>query len=180
MDRRERLKLRESRSERQRRIWLILRYLVTYDSLSNSQDFYEFRENHSAYQQALEALRGEKPSRLEFDTAFRFCSLKFRKGECERNISSEEKQIALNWESNSINLPIILENVLESYKAYWGDMLTSYKKPSARINRLNYLVEKLEEFKTWPEIATVPDLVYKIEQLQVYFSNILKKEGINQ
>lgn len=175
MEQRERHRLRFARLERHNRIWLILRYFVTHEDLCNSQSFYEYRENLAEYQNAKKELDTSELTSSDFDIAFRFCDIKFKKGECERRITLQEKQIIYSGKEDDVNMANIIGGVIISYKEYWDEVLGSYKKESERKKRICYLVERLGEYKDWPELQGYPELVEKIVDLQKYYSGLIIK-----
>lgn len=172
MERRTRLQLREKRRIRQHKIWCILRFFISYQDLYCSQNFYEYRDNLKNYRDAISSLEKEDVMESDFRIAFRFCSIKNNTGKCDRAITQSEKEIALNWKDYKIDLSEVLFNVLVSFQDYWDEVVMSYKKPSARQNRIKYLIDKLEEFKTWPELKNISGLIAKISQLQRHYSEL--------
>lgn len=174
--RRARLELREHRRERHYYIWAILRYMVCYDELVNSTNFYDYRKALANYNESLDRLKEDPPAEVYFDIAFRFCQTEYYKRKCEHPITQEETLIVRNWRDKTIDPNIPLNKVIGSYQVYWDEVLASYKRPSARKDRLQYLIEKLEEFKMWPELKSAPGLTDKINDLQQHYSGLLEKE----
>lgn len=170
MERRERLKRRANRRLRQDRIWHILRVLTTYNDLYCSQNFYEYRDNLRSFNESIIALANANTTKRDYEIALRFCDFKFRRGKCGRSITQAEKDFLLSGKNIEVNCSEILKAVIASFRNYWEEVLISYKKASARKNRLNYLVDKLGEVKDWPEICNDIDAVKEISDLQAFYS----------
>lgn len=170
---RHRLKLREQRRERKYFIWEILRYMISRQELANSSDFYNLRKTLVDYNNSLERLNNDVPSNEHFEIAFRFCQSELYKGKCNHALTKDEMQIIRDWRTQTLNIKEILEKVANSYMEYWDEVLASYKRPSARTDRLKYLDEKLDEFSKWPEIQSIEGANNTIHQLRQHYSNML-------
>lgn len=170
MEKRGQLLLREKRRQRHHKIWCALRFLVSCDNLLCSHNFNDYRNNLKAYRQAVAYLEEEGVTKSDFVIAFRFCDVENKSGRCERGITQMEKEDALNWRSYDVNHVAILKQVLVLYQEYWDDVLASYKRQSARESRLKYLVENLEEVKSWPEIQDYTEIIEGVSHLQAYYS----------
>ena len=172
MDRRERRQLRERRRLRHYQVWCILRTVNSYSDLLNSQNFYEYRENLAAYNQSINTLKSENIEKESYETACRFCQIEYLKGKCNRHITLSEFEI-LKSGNLEIDEIILLKSVIDVFKDYWDATLASYQKDSARKNRLRYLVEKLEDFKSWPEICKYAQIVESLSSLQAYYQQLI-------
>lgn len=159
----------EARRERQGKVWAIFRYMNAYYDLLNSSDFYEYKASLSEFNESREKLKVEKPSKIHFDIAFRFCNIKNCIGECEYKLQDNDIIKVRKWKTDTINHSELIENVSKSYKEYWDEVLNSYKRHTARANRLKYLIEKLSEYKQWPELQVVPGAIEQIKILERHF-----------
>ena len=163
---RELLYKKENRRDRKHKIWVVLRYIAAYNDLLESSDFYSFQNNLIEYENAKEELGKSSPNDYSFRVAFRFCRIGYYYGACDKELTDKDIQDVLNWHTNTIDKYKIVENVLNSYKDYWDDVLASYKRPSARIKRLQYLVENLEGVSKLPFVQEYPDILTRVKDLQ--------------
>ena len=139
---------------------IYIRYIVKNDS----------RDNLRSFNESIIALANANITKRDYEIALRFCDFKFRRGKCDRSITQAEKDFLLSGKNIEVNCLEILKAVIVSFRNYWEDVLISYKKASARKNRLNYLVDKLGEVKDWPEICNDIDAVKEISDLQAFYS----------
>lgn len=175
-DRRKQLYTRDRRRKRHIRIWSVLRFMVTYNDLMNSENFYDFKTGKKAYEEAKGRMRKERVKENDIETAIRFCRMENFYGTCQYPLNNSEIEQLYKWQNIQINEKELLNNVIESYQSYWNEVLNSYKRPSARKNRLNYLVENLNEVLSLPYIQEYPDITEKIKALQhSYFVELTKQ-----
>lgn len=161
-----RLEKREERRKRHHSIWLVLRYMVTYKQLIQSSNFYDFKNNIADHKYAQGELRKAHPDGYPFEVAIRFCRMEYYYGTCDHQITDNDVKFILNWQSNIIDTHETLKNVLSAYKKHWDGVLVSYVRPSARIKRLQYLVENLEDMMDLPDIQEYPDILQDMKELQ--------------
>ena len=157
---------REERRNRQNKIWAILRYVLAYDNLLTSADFYSFYNNLTEYENAKQKLWESSPDDYSLRTAVRFCRLEYYNGVCDHELTEKDIKAIYNWQSITIDIHDILTKVLISYKEYWDDVLASYKRQSARIKRLRYLVDNLEDVSKSSYIQEYPDIIHGVKELQ--------------
>lgn len=167
--RRKRREMREKRMVRKRKIWAVLRYMVTYNHLMESSNFYSFNNNLIDHNHAKGEIRKLKPDKYSFDTAIRFCRMENYYGTCDYQLNDEDVNYIINWQSNSIDVNDALKNVLNSYKNYWDGVLSSYVRQSARKKRLQYLIEDLENIMNLPYIQEHPDVLQGVKELQIQY-----------
>lgn len=172
-DWRKKSQARERRMIRKRKIWAVLRYMVTYRYLMESSDFYSFKKNFSDHKFAKGTLRKLRPDDYSFDAAVRFCRMEYYYGTCDHQLTDDDVKFISNWQSNIIDTHDTLKNVLSAYKEHWDGVLASYVRPSARIKRLQYLVENLEEMMALPDIQEYPDIIQGIKELQKRYQSQL-------
>ena len=171
---RELLYKKEDRRNRKHNIWVVLRYIAAYNDLVDSSDFYSFQNNLTEYENAREELGKYSPNDYSFRVAFRFCRTEYYSGACDKELTDKDIRDVLNWHTNTIDKYKIAESVLNSYKDYWDGVLASYKRPSARIKRLHYLVENLEDVSKLPFIQEYPDILSRVKDLQGLYSSQLQ------
>jgi len=176
-DWRQRGKLREKRMIRKRKIWAVLRYMVTYLYFMKSSDFYSFKKNLIDHNHAKGELRKLHPDNYSFDAAIRFCRIENYYGTCDHQLTDNDVKYILNWQSNSIDTRDTLKNVLASYKEHWDSVLSSYVRPSARIKRLQYLIEDLENIMDLPDIQDYPDILQGVKELQRQYKSQLNESA---
>lgn len=160
------LEKREERRKRHHNIWLVLHYMVTYRQLIQSSNFYDFKNNIAAHKYAQGELRKAHPDSYSFEAAIRFCRMEYYYGACDHQITDNDVKLILNWQSNIIDTHGTLKSVLSAYKEHWDGVLASYVRPSARIKRLQYLVENLEDMMNLPDIQEYPDILQGMRELQ--------------
>ncbi len=170
---RDRLAVREKRTKRHGRVWAVLRIMTTYDSLMGSRNFYDLKNNMAKYNEAFGVMGKWHVEASDIETAIRFCRMENFYGICQRPISVQEVGEIYEWRNILINEDNLIARVLLSYKQYWDGVLDSYKRPSARKNRLAYLVDDLEEVMTLPMLQRHPDAIGKIRELQEHYSQQL-------
>lgn len=166
---RELLYKKEDRRNRKYKIWVVLRYIAAYNALVESSDFYSYHNNLIEYNNAREELSKSSPNEYSFRVAFRFCRIGYYSGACDKELTDKDIRDVLNWYASTIDKYKIVEHVLNSYKDYWDDVLASYKRPSARIKRLHYLVEYLEGVSNLSFIQEYPDILSRIKDLQGFY-----------
>ena len=66
----------------------------------------------------------------------------------------------------------LLNNVLSSFASYWKDVLDSYVRPSARINRINYLIQELANIREMKELQPYPIILSRIDRLQQQYNKM--------
>lgn len=174
-DSRKQLYTRDRRRKRHTRIWSVLRFMVTYNDLMNSKNFYDIRNGRKAHEEAKGRMRKEHVEENDIETAIRFCRMENFYGTCQYSLNNSEIEQLYKWQNIQISEKELLNNVLESYQSYWNEVLNSYKRPSARKNRLNYLIEDLDEVLSLPYIQEYPDITEKIKALQYSYSVELTK-----
>lgn len=167
---RKRLYTRDRRRKRHTRIWSVLRFMVTYNDLMNSRNFYDFRNGKKAHEEAKGRMRKEHVEKNDIETAIRFCRMENFYGTCHYSLNKSEIEQLYEWQNIMISEEELLNNVLVSYQSYWNGVLNSYKRPSARKNRLNYLIEDLDEVLSLPYIQEYPNVAERIKALQHSYS----------
>lgn len=176
-DWRERGKVLERKRIRKHKIWAVLRYMVTYQQIAQSSNFYDYKKYISDFNYAKGELKKSHPDEYSFKAAIRFCQMEFYYGTCDHQLTDEEIKYILNWQTNTIDTHEILKSVLVSYKEYWDDVLASYIRPSARIKRLQYLVDNLEDVMNLPDVQEYPDILEGVKELQSQYQLQLNEKS---
>lgn len=168
-------KSKEQRQRKHTRIWTVLRFMTTYDQLINSKDFHNFEKNKDSYEEAFGRMRKEHIGTADIETAIRFCRLEHFYGICKHNLSSDEVNKIHQWRSITIEEEELLGNILKSYQAYWDNVLNSYKRPSARKNRLQYLIDDIEDILQLSFMQKYPTLIIKAKELQNHYTLLINE-----
>lgn len=173
----EKRELRYKKADKRERkliIWRVLRYMITYRDLSSSSNFYEYKNNLASHNHAVEELKTSKPDKYHLEAAIRFCQIEYLCGRCDYELTQEDIDLLENWETITIDNNRILNDILTSYKEYWDNVLDSYTRPSARIKRLQYLIQDLQEVMKMPFLQNTPNVLNNIKELQDYYQSLLK------
>ncbi len=62
----------------------------------------------------------------------------------------------------------------DDYEEYWDDVLENYNRPSAKRNRLQYLIESLDKDSEDP-MTDFPDVRAKLSNLRRKYNTILEE-----
>lgn len=165
---------RADKRERKLIIWRVLRYMITYRDLSSSSNFHEYKNNIASHNHAVEELKISKPDKYHLEAAIRFCQIEYLCGRCDYELTQEDIDLLENWETKTIDNNRILNDILTTYKEYWDNVLDSYTRPSARIKRLQYLIQDLQEVMKMPFLQNTPNVLNNIKELQDYYQSLLK------
>jgi hypothetical protein len=172
--RRKLLYAKDARRKWKNQVWAILRYIVTYRTLLDSTNFYNYKKNWDDHKQAIGTMKKMQPDDYCLNVAFRFCQMENYYGTCSHALTNEDIKYVRNWKDNNLTIEDILHIVTESYKTYWNNVLNSYVRPSARTKRLQYLVDDFEEIMALPDIQDHPKIIEQIKDLQ---SSYLSQSG---
>lgn len=141
----------------------------------HSENFYDLDKSIGDFQDSKARLFEEhySPTNEEIDTAIRFCTIGYTLGRCSHQLTLNEKYDIYHWETYFFNNLFIINNVADSFKTYWDDVLADYKRPSARLNRVNYLINHLNEMKEKETMQLLPNFEEKINELILYYQSLL-------
>lgn len=139
--------LHKSDVNRKKHVWAMLRFLKSIESVTTSENFYDLDKALCDFQNTKARLleKDYNPTKEEIEIAIRFCTISYAQGRCFHQLTSNEIYNVRDWETYYIYDSAIMDNTTTSFKAYWDSVLTNYKRPSAKINRINYLIEHLNE-----------------------------------
>lgn len=91
-------------------------------------------------------------------------------GICQRKLLDSDIELLYKWKEIIVDEDNLYAKVIQSYEVYWNKVLNAYKRQSAKKNRLNYLIDDLDEIMQLPDIQNRPDVLKKIKQLQNNFA----------
>lgn len=172
-NRQEYYKLREKRRRRHTQIWSVLRFMMTYRYLVNSNNFNYYEANLKSHKEAFGRTRKEHVDISQINAAIRFCQIEHYYGTCDYELSKDDINILKNIDTYTINEEIIMQKTLDSFKSYWDEVLSSYKRKSAYNNRLKRLIEDLDEQMTLPHVKKNEKIVANMRQLQQTYQQLL-------
>ena len=164
---------REANRTRKKHVWAVLNFISSIESITISKDFYDLEKSLSWFQNAKTMLFEDDyhPTSKEIDIAIRFCTISHAQGRCPHQLTSSEINDILNWESYYIDKSVIM-NVTASFKTYWDDVLANYKRPSAKINRINYLIDYLNKIKEKESLQQLPNYKEHIAKLISHYRSL--------
>lgn len=101
----------------------------------------------------------------------------------ENNINSivTEKELHFIKNPNLIKLDKkkLSNKALKYFFKYWDDILDSYKIKSARIKRIQYLINYIDQIKDKEYITNYPNIRVCLLEKQVYYQNLLHLDSIS-
>lgn len=174
-ERRKRIYARDKRSTRHRRVWSILRFMVTYQELMSAKNFYGIRDAIKSHKEAKGRMRKEHIEEYDIETAIRFCRMENHYDLCHHKLSQTDIDNLKNWRSFQINENELYVNVMSNYESYWRTTLNSYKRIYAKKDRLEYLIEDLEEIAGLPDIQEYTDVINRINLLKESYTKELNE-----
>ena len=163
---------RYDRLTRHKRIWAVLRFMKEFEKLNASENFYDMDKATANFSQAKERLYEEEftPNQEDISTAIRFCQYQYAIGSCAHGLSQDDIDRVYDWRSFSYDVHEILSNVGESFKVYWDNVITNYKRQSDKNKRKEYLVHHLNEMKEKDVFKNIPHSDELFKELIEYYS----------
>lgn len=152
----------------------LLHLIFVAEDVMFSENFYDLDKRIGDFLQARSEML-KKQIHLtsdEIDIVIRLCRFYHSKGICQHELSQPEIRNIHNWETYSFNDIFIINNVAASFKAYWDDVLAGYKRPSARLNKINYVINHLNKMKGKVTIQQLPNCEEKINELILYYKSL--------
>lgn len=107
-----------------------------------------------------------QPKRLHYEAAYNICLDDFKKNKISFNTTLFTIERIINWKYGNNNEEEILSNILNKFIIYWDNVLKTYIRPSARIKRIHYLIDRLITLKQKPFVSACPIFIQKIDALQ--------------
>lgn len=154
----------------------LLHLIFVAEYVKSSENFYDLDKRIDDFLYVRIRMRVVKRIHLtsdEIDTVIRLCKFYHTKGICQHELSQAEIRNIHNWEKYYFHDLYIINNVAASFKAYWDDVLAGYTRPSARLNRINYLINHLNEMKGKGTIQLLPNYEEKINELIQHYQSLL-------
>lgn len=161
--------------ERNHNHWLAYRLITTYKDLIDSANFYDFEKNAKTFCEIKNDALEKQVTMSNIMVAIRYCRLQYYQKECNYKIKRADIKKLEQWKEFS-DKEISIEMLINNYKEYWDEVLANYKRPSARTNRLKYLVEKLTEIREKPYIQESQLFIDKIDALKAHYSEQLMSQ----
>lgn len=144
--------------------------------IKKPEGLHEFVKLHDSIVKAHPSVDEIHPFSDEFKIVMRICSIAYHKGKCKYRLNENTLIEALQWEYGGWKDEEVLKTTIENYEQYWDSVLDAYVRPSARIKRLHYLVEKLDGFSQEPCILQLSGQQPLIRRLQQKYLTILQNE----
>lgn len=156
---------------RHKKIWAVLSYAKSLYAVYDSDNFYDLDKAILDYENALARfdISDFHPSESDIQCAFRFCEIQSHMGRCEHHLTEAEKQNISNWDTYTLDYTNILIAVSKRFIKYWDEVLGNYKKKDAYLNRVEYIINHLEEVKHRKGVSTIPQIEDYIETLQTHY-----------
>lgn len=174
-ERRERTYARDKRLTRHRRVWSILRYMITYKELMQADNFYNIRNAIKSHKEAKGRMRKEHIEEYDIEIAIRFCRMENHYDLCHHILSQTDINNLKDWRNFQLNEKELYNNVMSNYESNWRTALNSYKRMHAKKDRLEYLIEDLDEIAGLPDIQEHPDVINRINVLKESYTKDLNE-----
>lgn len=165
---------RYDRLMRHKKIWAVLSYAKSIEAIYSSNSFYDLDKAYLDYRNALARFDAPDscPSENEIQCAFRFCDMQNCIGKCEHRLSEEEKRSISNWNNFNLDYTNILEAVSKRFITYWDDTLGAYRNKSAYLNRLDYIINHLNEVKHRKGLSMISQVEDYVNKVQLYYIDL--------
>lgn len=164
---------------RHKKIWAVVSYVKTIEAIHKSNNFYDLDKAYLDHQNALARFAAPDycPSENEFLCAFRFCDIQNNRGKCEHRLLEDEKQSISDWDNLTLDFSNILEAVSNRFIIYWDEALDTYKKKSAYLNRLDYIISHLNEVKYRNGLSMIPHIEEYVNKVQTHYIGLKSKQS---
>lgn len=172
-ERRKRTYARDKSLTRHRRVWSILQYMVAYQELMQTDNFYNIRNAIQSYKEAKGLMRKEHVEEYDIEIAIRFCRMENHYDLCHHKLSQTDINNLKDWRNFQLNEKELYNNVISNYEFNWRSVLDSYKRINAKKDRLEYLIEDLDKIVGLPEIQEYPDVINRINVLKESYTKEL-------
>lgn len=167
-----RINVQERRQCNHRNTYIVFDFINSLVTLLHSEDFYVLERNFDNFENILKNNIYHLTKTKEYEEysskAIRLYNMRLNVGllqfELNDNLVSKIKY------PNNICITEVLHdiehNVFHLFEAYWANVLSSYKRKNAYINRLNYLVDYIEGLKKKEYISQFSDIISMLSNLQ--------------
>lgn len=174
-ERRKRTYARDKRLTRHRRVWSILRYMVTYQELLSADNFYGIRNAIISHKEAKGRMRKEHIEEYDIEIAIRFCRMENYYDICHHKLSISDIDNLRDWRNFQLNEEALYSNVMSNYETYWRRTLDSYKRIHAKKHRLEELIYDIDEIVELQELQIYPDIINKLKILKESYTKELNE-----
>lgn len=174
-ERRKRTYARDKRLTRHRRVWSILRFMVTYQELMSANNFYGIRDAIKSHKEAKGRMRKEHIENNDIEIAIRFCRMENHYDICHHKLSNNDIDNLRNWRNFQLNEETLYSNVMSNYETYWRRTLDSYKRIHAKKNRLEELIYDIDEIIELQELQVYPDIINRLKLLKESYTKELNE-----
>lgn len=155
-------------------IWHFLIFLKAYRDLCNgAKDFYDYKKNNKEFIRAKGELRKLHPSDDDVFITIRYCQREYYYGLCDTQMTTDKINLIQNWRKLAINHDEAFLKTLARYIEYWDDVISSYIQKSARIKRIHYLINNIEELKGYEIFANSDNILQQLNTTQEYYRQML-------
>ena len=129
-----------------------------FELLKASETFYDVNKTVAGFDKAQKRLYEDDftPTEEDITTAIRFCLYQNTTGKCDYSLSQKEIDRIYDWRNFSYDGYEILSRAGNSFKDYWDDVITNYKRQADKNKRKKYLVEHLNEMKEKDILKRIP------------------------
>lgn len=163
---------RYARLLRHKHIWAVLRLMKEFELLQASENFYDVNKTVASFDKAKKRLYEDDftPTEEDITTAIRFCLYQNTTGKCDYCLSQKDIDRIYDWRNFSYDGYEILSRAGNSFKDYWDDVITNYKRQADKNKRKKYLVEHLNEMKEKDMLKHIPHSNELFDDLIKYYS----------
>lgn len=169
----------EKRERKSYNNWLAYRLITTYKELLDTANFYDFEKNAQEFSRIKNEALKKRVTMSNIMVVARYCKLQYYIEECDYEITHSDTEKLKKWKEFS-DKDLSVDKIIDNYKEYWDEVIANYKRPSARTNRLKYLVEKLTEIREKPYIQESQLFIDKIDALKAHYSNQLISQNTSK
>ncbi len=173
IDKRER---KRERLMRRKLRWGIIRRYKLINELQNSKSLYDVKnvaEQWKTVKDIINDVKDIAPNDLDIKVVNRFLRIERLLGRCQEGgevfISLEDY-----YSKENLDFSKYLMSAYDDYEEYWDDVLENYNRPSAKRNRLQYLIESLDKDSEDP-MTDFPDVRAKLSNLRRKYNTILEE-----
>ena len=166
--------IRYERLLRNGRIWTVLRFIVSIKDIEECTSFYDLDKAIDNYNDAYNRLSqvDYSPTTDDISVALRYCLIKHHQGSCSRTITNSEKESIFNWSNYHMDYEPILEQVTVSFQQYWDEVISEYKRVASKKNRIDYLVEHLNDMRKKKNIMQLPKIHERLNTLILHYTTL--------
>lgn len=148
----------------------VLGYFFCYhNNFQDLNSFYDLNNAIKDLDEIISRLDSEPICDMSIKLAIRYCRIQYMKGECTYCLSKEDEEKLLKRAWEYPNTEESIRHIIPVFKDYWDGVLQSYKRSSARVNRLNYLVNLLDGVLEKPYVQQYDSAKAEVANLRDYY-----------